>query len=622
MSAVDTARRMVARRRVPSWIAVGAIGAALFVSGIVMDAAAADVAPYPITIDGAGDADIVGELVSWQNAMFGAEQPVDFQYFQRGSKDGRSLLLAGLSEFITSSVPFTTAELDARPDDAGEIIDVPLSVGSTAIVIARPAQTGWDTMTEPCDLTDPNVDPDAPECAPVTGELTGPIRIPPENLAAMIVGLPGDAGSLGTWTSPSLEAALGTSDLIFQNLRPAARPTFLNRTEGTAQSMSLQLYAQRLAPTAWAEIKQSDPQFAWEPVGEVFSPRTPSRNGLDTQLGLMSLSDSDPITNSSPPNWTGNMGPIPTTLVPKLLRENPDDGYQVVEVQNANHDWVVPTRVSLDAALAAGTEMNFAADHVVADAYPMVYINRLYTIAGELAPEKANALAAMIRYVVTDGQQQLIDDGGTDLPDDLRAEALAQADAVVEKNCTVEGYEVTTSGPSAFEPDTAGVQAITSMKHCTLIPPPPATTTTTTTTTEPPTTTTTTEPPTTTEATTSSEPAAAVAAIPYAPPYVVQSPSLYTPPPVVQTTQPIAPETSVETTVAPTTTVVASEAPAAEIEPVGGDGSRPRGVALTRLPMESPDDGSQGFKKLGTLMLGAAMFLFGRRVVQSRRPPS
>jgi hypothetical protein len=35
--------------------------------------------------------------------------------------------------------------------------------------------------------------------------------------------------------------------------------------------------------------------------------------------------------------------------------------------------------------------------------------------------------------------------------------------------------------------------------------------------------------------------------------------------------------------------------------------------------MIRPDDGSGGFKKLGTLMLGAAMFLFARRLVLARR---
>ncbi|MBI5087793.1 MAG: hypothetical protein HZB15_02680 [Actinobacteria bacterium] len=614
---MPTTRFRHRRPKLPLWVLLGVTGTSLIVSDLVVEASADDTA-FPVTLTGAGDTDIIGELVTWQNELFESVQPIDVQYFQRGSIDGRSQLLRGGSDFTVVGVPFTEAELAARPAGAGEIIGVPISVGSTAIVIARPAQTGWETETEsPCDPTDPEVDMGDPACATVTGELTGPIRIPSENLGAMIVGLPSGAGGLPTWTHPDLIAALGTSDLIFQNSRPAARPTFLNRTESTSSSKSLQLYTKVLAPTVWAEITASDPTFRWEPVGETFSPRTPSRNGLDTQIGLMSLSNTDPISNSTPPNWTGNMGPVPTTLIPKLLRDNPDDGYQIVEIQNANGDWVTPTRESLDLALAAGTEMNVAADNEVPGAYPLTYINRLYTVAGTLTPDEANALAATIRYVVTDGQQAVIDHGGTDLPDALRDEALAQADHIVETNCTADGYEVTTSGPSAFEPDTPMVQAIASMKHCTLVPTPPATTTTTTTSTT-----------TTTTTTVAAGPAettpATVPATAYVPPYVAQSPVTVPVRPVTTTatTTPVVESTAPPTTVEETTTttsVPSTTPPQTTAVPSGGGGSRPRGVALTNLPMTRPDDGSGSFKKLGTLMLGAASFLLARRLVQARR---
>ena len=182
-----------------------------------------------------------------------------------GSKDGRAELLTGLSDFTVSGVGFTAAELAARPEGAGEIIDAPLSVGSTAIVIARPAQTGWDTETEsPCDLTDPFVDPDVPECQTVRGELTGPIRIPAENLGAMIVNLPGDAGGLTTWTHPDLVDSLGTADLIIQN-RPTARSRRSEPHRGHQRQHVAAAVREELAPTAWAAIVASDPTSAGNP---------------------------------------------------------------------------------------------------------------------------------------------------------------------------------------------------------------------------------------------------------------------------------------------------------------------------------------------------------------------
>ena len=239
-----------------------------------------------------------------------------------------------------------------------------------------------------------------------------------------------------------------------------------------------------------------------------------------------------------------------------------------MEAQNAHGDWVAPTRESLDVSLAAGTSMNVAAFDDVPGGYPLVHINRLYTVAGTLAPDEANALAAAIRFIATDGQQTAIDNGGTDLPDDLRLEALAKADAIVEANCDAEGYEVTTSGPSRFEPATPGVQALTSMRHCTPVPVPATTTTTT-------------EAPTTTaEATTTTvAPTVAPAPLPTsppvtAPPFVPQRSSPSPPPVVVATTSVATPLP--ETTTTSTTVVLASEPPALPTpELTGGAGARP-----------------------------------------------
>jgi len=622
----------------PSWLTLALCGVScLALGGFTgpVGTARAEAVAEPVVIDGSGDTDIVAELVAWQNALYESDQPVDFQYFQRGSKEGREQLLSGLSKFTVSGAPFTAAELSARPAGAGEIIDVPLSVGSTSIIIASPAFYGWATETEsPCDLDDPDVDPESPECKTTRGELTGDIRIPPNNLAAMMVGLPTDFGGLSAWVHPDIQASLGTSDLVIQD-NPIARPTFLNRTEGTTGTLSMLSYAKVMAPEAWSFAKVADPGFRWEPVGEVMSPRTPSRYGLDTQIGLMSLSNTDPVSNASPQYWSGNMGPVPTTLIPKVLRDNPDDGYRVVALQNANGDWVTADRASLDAALAAGTGMNVAATNEVPGAYPLVHINRLYTVAGTLSPDEANALAAAVRYIATDGQQLVIDDGGTDLPDRLRAEALAQADQIVEKNCSRNGYEVTTGGPSRFEPDTPGVRAITSMKHCTLVPVVAPTTTTTTTTAA---TTTTTAGSTTSSAATTSTTAAAsggpvltVAETESPTPYVAPYVPPYVPPVIVDDDATVDVDSSVVPTDAVESTDVADSStseveqasagppPADEVASGGGGGTRPRGVALTQLPMVRPEDGSEGFDKLGTLLLGAATFLLGRRIVAARR---
>ena len=497
-----------------------------------------------------------------------------------------------MADFVITGVPFTDAELAERPQGAGEIIGLPLSVGSTAIIVGESPTYGWATETLPCT-------PEEYEqglCEWVAGPPLETVRIPSESLSALIAG----KAPQRLWSDPGFAAALGTVDLKIQ--KAGGVHTFLNRTEAASQNKYLLEYAKTLGPAAWADTKARDPGFAWEPIGEVFSPRTPSKYGMDTQVGSMSLK-TDPVSGGSPPEWTGNMGPVPTTLVAKITADFPVPDYRVAEIQNANGDWVLPTRETLDAALAAGTEPIVAVKQKVPGAYPLVFINNLYTVAGTLSPDEANSLAAFVRYVVTDGQQLVIDHGATDLPDDLRTIALAKADQIVAKNCTKDGYEVTTSAPSAFEPETPGVQAIGVMKHCTVKPPPP--TTTTTTTTLAPTTTTTTVAPTTTVTTVPT-----VQSQSPAPRTTTASPTTTTPPPTT---------TPVTTTEVATTTTAAATTTTSEPEAASSGGSRPRGVALAQLPMVKPRTGAEEATRLGTLLLGAAIFLGGRRGLLARR---
>lgn len=580
------------RRRLPAWALIGLTGASLVISGQAIRVFAADPV-YPASLIGAGDSDVMGEMIDWQDALFASSQPTDIQYFQRGSRDSRGQLLRGQADFAIGGVPFTPAELASRASDAGEILTVPLSVGSTAIAVGEPARYGWQTEVLPCSLEDYFLG----LCDYVPGPPLETVRIPPETLSAFITG----QSDRKRWTDPDFVAALGTADLKIQ--QGSGSHTFLNRTEGATQNKYLMEYAQTLGPLAWAETLARDPGFAWEPIGEVFSPRTPSKFGMDTQLGLMSQSN-DPISNQSPDSWTGNMGPVPTTLITRFFSDYPQRKYRVAQIQNANGDWVVPDRASIDASLAAGTDPIIATKQSIPGAYPLVFINNLFTVAGTLSPSKANALAAFVRYVVTDGQQLVIADGSTDLPDALRDEALGMADQIIVKNCIAPEYEVTTSGPSAFEPATPQVQALTGLKHCTLKPAPPTTTTTTTTTTLAPSTTTTT---TTTLAPTTS---------------VIVASSANTPSRTVSaaTTSPPLVETTTTTTLdsSTTTTTVAVATTTMQPPSEGGGGIRPRGVALSQLPLVKPQTGAEEATRLGTFMLGAALFLLIRRLAQMR----
>ena len=591
-------------RRVPAWIVVGLCAVSSLAYG-AKGPAASSAQGLPTVIEGSGDSDVVGDLVSWQNTLIEAQQPTDFQYFQRGTTDGRAQLLQGLTQFAISGVPYSAAELAARPADSSAILEVPIAVSSLTIVATTPDGVGWNTeaIKPGCDPNDPDIAD--PEACYERGVFTNPIRLPAESLGALGIGLSPsfEVNRKALWESDAVASALGTKALAIQSR--SKRHTFVNRSEGSAANRYLMIYAKVLAPEAWELRKKENPEYAWEPIGEQMSPRTVSRYGSDTQMGIIAISNVDAATNQTPDTWSGNMGAVPTNQVARLQRDYPLAGLREVQVQNHLGEYVSATTAAVAASLAGGTDPLTAATTDVPGGYPFVWITHMYVLAGSLTPAQANAMAATVRYIVTDGQVDIESNGGVRLPTSLRDEALAAADAIVIENCLAAGYEVTTSGPAASETNTPQVQTLTSLKHCTEIVAPVATTTTSTIGSL----TTTTLAPNTTAA--------------YTPPrYPSYVPPAFTPvdPPSIGDGAGLIDDgatTSVDTA---TTVLLASSPPDGLANPgAGAGGVRPQGQPLSNLPLTLPADGRNGFKKLGTLLMGATLFLVVRRVLAGRR---
>ncbi len=570
-----------------AWLALALAGTAIIAVAPTARARADDVPA--IVLDGMGDGDVIAEIVGWQDTLFSQDHPIDLPFLERGSRLSRAALLTGAKDYIISGVPFTDDELGSRPAGSGAILSVPIAVSALAIVATTPID-GWTTETIPagCDPNDPDFDPVA--CAPVQTPFLGPIRVPAENLSAMMLNLSYNfhGNNLVSWNSPAIEAALGTSQLTIQGIT-GKHHTFVVRADGSAVNKYMMEYAKTLGPTAWTLRLEENPDYGWEPVSENLSPRSIARQGASGVVSQLRTYQLDPATNNFALGTlsTGSMAGVMSTDLVQMNQDAPDAKFRVVEVQNRHGDWVAPTRESIEAAANAGDTPNIGATNDVAGAYPLTWTTRMYTVAGSLDPDQANALAGSIRFIVTDGQQSIIDNGGAPLTAALRAEALAGANAIVTANCIAAGYEVTTGGPGPLDPDTPQVQALTGLAHCTAVPPPPTTTTTTSTTIA-----------TTTTVVRSSSPGGPRIT---SPPFVA---------PVEETTTTVAVDTVPAVTT--TTSAVASEAP-------GSGGTRLRGRALTSLPQALPSDGTTGFQKLGTLMLGASTFLGLQRLVLSRR---
>jgi hypothetical protein len=152
-------------------------------------------------------------------------------------------------------------------------------------------------------------------------------------------------------------------------------------------------------------------------------------------------------------------------------------------VQNAAGQYVVPTPASIDAGVnAGGGTPLFALSHPVSGpvaAYPLVYVNHLYAPAHGLSAAKTEALATVIRYLATAGQDAAAAQNDGRLSQSLSAQALAAANQLVASNCTAAGEQVIVStdmGPYAPTLASLGgktaaqrqaeLQAIGPMLHC------------------------------------------------------------------------------------------------------------------------------------------------------------
>src|SRR5262249_22722230 len=140
-----------------------------------------------------------------------------------------------------------------------------------------------------------------------------------------------------------------------------------------------------------------------------------------------------------------------------------------------------PTPDSITKAVAAGGgKALYALTHDVPDAYPLVWVDRLYAPATGLSIEKTEGMAMLIRYLATSGQAKAAPVGEGQLSPALVTEALTAADSLVTSNCAAAGGEVVKSddpGPLAPASATA-MTKIGPMLHC-QVPVPPTTTTTT-----------------------------------------------------------------------------------------------------------------------------------------------
>ena len=342
-----TRRRLARGRRVVVAFAVGCV--VLFAASSA-SAPAASAPPPSIPIKGGGSWGSYREILTWQNDLSAAKQPIDLSYTAHGSLIGRSEFLSGTNDFVLSGVPFTADELSKVPSGAAGIIDAPVQVSSLGFLLEAPVPDGLSTLQQLCNPDDPNV-PDPSKCL-VKKAYTGPVKIPTTNLAAMAMHYPGTAfPPVNSWNDPAVLKAMGVDNFTTP---PLAGPAPVNRSDPDEVNFYLQQYVATHAPSVWAGLKAANPTIPWDPISERLGRPGASRDGVDQQSQQLALGGGDPTSGTINQFTAGVFAPVPPSALGGIKQTFPNVKLQFVEVQNANGDWVEPTPDSINAAVDAG----------------------------------------------------------------------------------------------------------------------------------------------------------------------------------------------------------------------------------------------------------------------------
>lgn len=574
------------------------------------------------------------------NLLFEAPARPSYLIARLGSGLARGRLVTAVADgkltgtdprVVLSGSPFTSAERAAVTAAGFELGRMPVHAVAQSILMTGPATEPGSFGTEKLiedgliELGEPDlIDGPHPSAAAST------FRLPWKNFAAMYLEV--SEGFANWWLEPSLMAEWGfvRNDVTGTFSRPGSDfylvgtdgyPKFSARFEPSATNLYMQQAILESAPEVWATYFR---------LQGVPAPTASSESFLGGQgtvwrskgVGELLRHLADPSgqgRNILDATIRGSMTAAPLWSLGQLSDAYPAARSQrwVAKLRNGSGEWVLPTSESISRAVAAGGERPlYAIGNAAPGAYPLTWVESFYAPTTGLTIDETNALAGLVRLMVTDGQDIVRKDQDGVISAPVRATALDALNRTVTTNCQAADGVVVTTQDSPYYPSAElapKLRALPAQAVCATKVPIATTTSTTaaptTTTTAAPTTTSSTTPPTTARA-------AAVQGT-----TARTTPRPATTRPAVTTT----PETTtaVPTTVAPTTTTTAPAIAPTDVTeppptiPEGDTGAIAPVRAL--LPFGQPDPGAGGFNRLLTMLLGGACVLWGRRAFGRRR---
>lgn len=470
----------------------GALGAAAEPDATVVE-------PEAATVDVEATRDIlVAQSSVWLDAVSESDLTT-LNLRSVSSATARSHLLTKAVDGAVSGTPLTDAEKARTP--GVDYVAVPFHVSAAMVIVSEPYPVRFRQRHQVSIEEDATCDPqgddyDQTRCE-VRTDLTTPIRVPPANLSAMMLGVHGDR--LDTWRHPDVLAALNAPDL---DLPDRDVPTVVHREPGESVNLHLQQYVKTAAPSVWERAKAESPGVEYE-VDESI-PRSITRSSPTFQAQQVGLWSTDPRTGgATTAGWAGNMVAVPPSALLELKETFPLSPNRVVQVRNGANEYVAPTPASISKAIeVGGAEPLAALTRSIPGAYPLAWVDNLYLPARGLDTPTVNALAAVIRYVATIGQDKAASLGEGRLSPALTKVALTTADDLVKANCSgPERRLARRTDPGPYAAPALTTAGIGEMTHCDVVEAAAVTAVSTTTTVEPTTSTTTAAPSTTSSST-------------------------------------------------------------------------------------------------------------------------
>lgn len=581
-----------------------ALGASLVLWSAMPSAGAASA----VTLESVWADALDGPLFNWTQAMAEAPTKVTVRNTKTpGDLIARERLIDPKEklDFVVAGAPLSAEDREHAKAEKREFVEIPIAATGVVFLLRPPYPNNGFQVVDAA-----NPDEGLPEL------YSGPLALPDTALFDFFTQFESAAGNLATHPDfvEEFNRRLGRSKVLVSD---TGQTYGIVRSDPGALNLHLATLLKQRFPAKWEKALTAANRDPKE-LGERW-PLTlvPSRSSDAALLALVN-GDGGAFGGTAEGGLIGITTLGSYERVKQRATENgtrPDRRrLQLLEVKNAAGNWVVPSKQTLQAGLNAGVTGNgftpnaALTDRNLATAYPLTYVSYLVAPTKGLSPDKANALATLVRYVVTSGQKAATDAGDPALPDPLVKRALELADALVKSNCDGPGLKaVETTDPGPYAPAPGALTGVGRLQRCdsgpvapTTAPAPPA-----------PTVTGPYQAATTTAPTTTAAPAAPPPANNNSAPRTTASTARSSGPAI--TTRGSPPSSDA----APTTTTAA--APSTTRAGPSTDSTASAIARAVELPFGLPQPSNNVFDRLTTMILGGGGMYVGLRRLLWRR---